>query len=360
MPTALQIAQGRQIPLSAGLLMALNADAPALAAIDARTSRSTKFLSMAITSLPTAGPFINYGEGFTATEGAMELREFDCSLVGGQIKAERIAAMKWDAEHGAAGYTWFDLQTMLKMKAQGLALEAQIFKGTVADAKGFPGFKELTPFLTANIQTLTQTSASFQFARSVINAAGSAAGTASSVYAVIEGEMDVQLVLGEDMDPSGDFFRLSEMVVSNEAPNPAEATKRSLHDLQQFSGHIGLSIGGFNQTPGSVVPTQYSVRRLANLTTDTAAKLSDAMMDKLARSFGSTKRPTKFFMASRSGEYLAASRSATAVNYFMGQSGDAARASANIYPEPPDNWRGIPIIYADNSIGESDAVEVAA
>lgn len=356
MPTALEIAQGRQIPLSAGLFMALVTDTPALAAIDARSSSSTKFLSLAVTSLPTAGPFINYGEGFSVSNGAMELREFDCSLVGGQIKAERISAAKWDKEHGASGYTWFDLQTMLKFKAQGIALEKQLFQGRVYDAKGFPGLKELTPYVAANVAALTVTSASHNFAKSVINAGGTQANTASSVYAIIEGEMDVQLILGDDMGGQAEFFKLSEVITSNEAPNSAEPTKLSLHDVQQFSGHIGLSIGGFNQTPGSVVPTQYSARRLANLTTDTAAKLNDAMMDKLARSFGVGKKPTKFFMASRSGEYLAASRTATAVNVNLG-AGPAIGQTFNTYPEPPDNWRGIPIIYADLSIGESDAVE---
>lgn len=357
MPTALQIAQGRQIPLSAGLIMSLITDTPGLAVLDARTSASTKFLTLAITSLPTAGAFVNYGEGFTPSNGGLALREFDCSLIGGQIKAERISAAKWDAEHASSGFTWFDLQTMLKFKAQGLYLEKQVFTGVANDAKGFPGFKDLTPYTSTNVLSLTTTAASVAFARSVINAGGTQANTASSVYAWIDGEMDVQLVLGNDMGGTGELFRLSEVVTSNEAPNSAEADKKSLHDLQQFSGHIGLSVAGFNQTPNSVVPTQYSVRRLANLTTDTAAKLTDAMMSKLARSFGNGKRPSRFAMASRSGEYLAASRQATAVNYIMGQSGDASAATFNTYPPPPDNWNGIPIVYPDSTIGEADAVE---
>lgn len=357
MPTALQIAQGRQIPLSTGLIMALVTDTPVLAAIDARSSASTKFMSLAVTGLPTAGPFINYGEGFTPSEGSLALREFDCSLVGGQIKAERISAMKWDKEHAASGYTWFDLQTMLKMKAQGLALEKQIITGLSNDAKGFPGFKDLTPYTAGNVLALTATAAASQFAKSVINAGGTQAGTASSVYAWIEGEMDVQLVLGEDMGGGNELFKLSEMVTSNEAPDSNEPTKKSLHDIQQFSGHIGLSVAGFNQTPNSVVPTQYSLRRLANLTTDTAAKLNDSMMSFLARSFGVGKRPTRFAMGTRSGQYLAASRQATSVAFNMGQSGNASQAVFNIYPPPPDNWEGIPIHYADNTIGEADAVE---
>lgn len=356
MPTALQIAQGRQVPLSAGLIMALVTDTPHLANLDARESAFTKFLSLAITSLPTAGPFVNYNEGFTPSEGAMEMREFDCSLVGGQIKSERITARKWDKEHAAAGFGWMDLQTMLKMKSQGLALEKQIITGTANDAKGFPGYKDLTPYVSTNLLALTGTAAAYGFARSVINAGGTQAGTASSVYAIIEGPLDVQLILG-DAAGGGELFKLEEPVVSNEAPDSTQATKKSLHDIIQFSGHIGLCVSGMNQSPNSVVPTQFSLRRLANLTTDTAAKLNDSMMSFLARSFGAGKRPTRFVMNTRSGQYLAASRQATAVMYVMGQTGDARNAVANLYPEPPDNWGGIPIDYADNTIGESDTVE---
>lgn len=356
MPTALQIAQGRQVPLTQGLLMALVAEAPLLAVIDARTSATTKFLTLAIISLPTAGAFVNYNEGFTSSDGQLELREFDCSLVGGQIKAERITARKWNAEHAAAGYTWMDLQTMLKLKAQGIALEKQIIQGTAYDPKGFPGLKELLPYVAGNVISTSETAAKYQYGRSVINAGGSTANTASSVYAIIEGEMDVQLVMGNDMAGTGDLFTLSEMHTSNEAPNPAEPNKKSLHDLQQFDGHIGLSMSGFNQTPNSVVPTQYSARRIANLTGQVGYGLTDALMSKLSRSFGTTRRPSRFMMASRSGEQLAASRQATAVNVMLG-AGPAITQTFNTYPPPPSDWNGIPIVYPDNAIGEAEAIE---
>lgn len=355
MPTALQIAQGRQIPLTTGLIMALIAETPLLAVLDARSSRSTKFMSLAVKALPTAGPFVNYNEGFTPTEAELELREFDCSLVGGQIKAERITAQKWDQEHAGVGYTWLDLQTMLKLRSQGIELEKQIIQGTVYDPKGFPGLKELTPFVAGNVVTTTETTAKYNHARSVINAGGSTASTASSVYAIIEGELDVQLVIGNDAG-AGEFFEMSELMASNEAPNPAEPNKKSLHDLLQFHGHLGLSMAGFNQTPGNVVPTQFSARRIANLTAQEGYGLTDALMSKLSRSFGNSKRPTKFIMATRSGEQLAKSRQATAVNVMLG-AGPAVSQSFNTYPPPPENWNGIPIVYADNAIGESEAIE---
>lgn len=355
MPTALQIAQGRQIPLSQGLMMALIAESPLLAALDARSARSTKFMSLAVIALPTAGPFVHYNEGFTSSDGSLELREFDCALVGGQVKAERITAEKWDREHTATGYTWFDLQMMLKLKAQGIELEKQIIQGTAYDSKGFPGLKELLPYVAGNLITTTETSAKYGHKRSVINAGGSTANTGSSVYAIIEGEMGVQLVIGNDAGVS-ELFEMSEPVVSNEAPDSNAPTKKSLHDIQQFHGHLGLSMGGFNQSPNGVVPTQFAARRIANLTGQTGYGLTDALMSKLARSFGSAGRPTRFIAGSRSGEQLAASRQATAINVNLG-AGPAITQTFNTYPPPPEDWNGIPITYADNAIGEAEAIE---
>jgi len=209
------------------------------------------------------------------------VREFDCSLIGGQIKAEIISAAQWDKRHAASGYTWFDLQTMLKMKAQGLLLEKQAIYGTAADAKGFPGLKELTPYVSGNVMTLTETAASGGFKKSVINAGGTSAGTAQTVIAIIEGELDTQLILGEDMGGESEIFKLSEILISNEAPNANEPTKKAFHEVQQFSGHLGLRVAGMNQTPGGVVPFQQCVRRIANLTADAGHTLTESLMSRL-------------------------------------------------------------------------------
>lgn len=358
MPSATDIAQAREIPLSAGLFIALFLDVPFLDGLDARPAEDTKFMSLRLVGLPTAGPFINYNEGFTSDEALLAMDSFDCSLVGGQVKAEQISAAKWNKTHGKIGYTWFDLQVEAKLKAQGLALEKQVIYGQSYDPKGFPGFRDLTPYVSTNVLTLLQTAASKGFARSVLDAGGTTQGTASSVYALIEGEQDVQLVVGTAAGAAeGEFFSMTDLITSNEAPNPSEPSKKSFHDVQQFHGHIGLSVAGMNQTPNSVVPTQYSLRRLCNVTADSGHTLNDGMMSKLSRSFGNNKRPTKFVMNTRSGEQLGASRQPTAINVVVGQTGDAAKATFNTYPEPPDNWRGIPIIYADNTILETDNIE---
>lgn len=356
MPNALQIAQGRQTPLTAGLFMAVRDEAPLFSAFDVRTTSGTSFLSLAITSLPSSS-FANLGEGFTSSEGTLELREFDCSLIGGQIRAELISADLWNKNHTGTGYTWFDLQTMLKVKADVQNVERQIILGRTNDAKGFPGAKELTPF-SGGVFTMAETSAAYNFQRSVLNVAGTTSDTASSAYSFVFGEMESQLILGNDS--GGELITIGDIITQDLAPDPVNnPTKLLRHEVAQLQGFVGLSVSGFNQQiEGQSVPTQYSVRRAANITADAGKTMTDTVMDKLSRSHGTGRRPSLFAMSHRSGEQLAASRSATAVNFNMGQSGDASRAQANIYPEPPENWRGIPIVYPLPSvIGDTDAIE---
>ncbi len=358
MPTAVQIAQGRQIPLTAGLFMAFVSNSPTLQAIDARTARGRDFLSLVATGLPSVKTFAKYNDGFTPAEAGFTLRRFEMAFLGGQIRAERDAARVWNEEHVASGYTWFDLQTMLNFRAHGENINRQIYVGGDADADGFPGFNQVTPFTSSLVMAAGDIPAESRFAKTVINAAGTTDGQATSVYAWIEGELDVQLVIGNDLgNPQSELFQLSEMVTSNEAPNPATPTKKSLHDVQQFSGHMALAISGFNQVANSVVPTQYSVRRIANLTKDSGKGLTDALMQQLSTSFGNTKRPTRFAMSTRSGDQLARSRSSVAVlNVNMGP-GAAAQQSFNTAPPPPDNWNGIPIIYDDFAIDADGNIE---
>jgi hypothetical protein len=355
MPNALEISQGRQAPLTAGLFQAIQTYVPLFSAFDVRTTADTKVLSLALISLPSAG-FADINEGFEASDGHLELREFSCSMIGGLIKAELNTMDLWNKHHQASGYDWWDLQSMLKIRASVMHVEQQIILGSSNDAKGFPGAKELTPW-SQGVFTMAQTAAHYDFERPVLNVAGTTANTASSVYSFVFGEMDAQLVFGNDS--GGELFSLGEVLSQFFAPDSNAPTKLLEHQVQQMIGYVGLSVGGFNQqVEGQRIPVQYSVRRAANVTADVGRGCTDAVMDKLSRSHGTGRWPSLFAMSHRSGEQLAASRQPTAINYVMGQTGDAASAVYNTYPEPPDNWRGVPIIYPrPQVIGDTDAIE---
>ncbi len=355
MPTALQIAQGRQsAPLSQGLFFQMRTATPLLSRFDARTSTDDKFLTLEVVSLPTSS-FVGINEGLTSSEGAFELREFSCSGIGGLVKAEVEASRLWNLRHPNSGFDWFGLQAFLRMKADLMNMERQVILGRANDPKGFPGAKEMTPFRSGNVLSITDSPQDSGFKKTVINAGGTTDNTASSVYSFVFGELEAQIVLGNDT--GAEMLRVSEVVRQMMAPDSTQPNKQSLHDAAEVRGYIGLSVGGFNiQAAGQAVPTQFAVRRVTNLTGDTGKGLTDKIMDKLKRSHGEGRQPGLLAMSGRSGEQLAASRAPTAVNFNMGQSGDAQQATFTTHPAPPDNWNGIPIVYPD-CITDADPLE---
>lgn len=359
MPTAAQIAQVRQTPFSAGLIMAIADAHPLFNAFDFRTVDGYDFLSLALVSRPNAANFAKYGEGFEHTAAVYELRKFSTSLVGGIVKCECITEERWNRENSAIDWDWFDIETEEKFKESIMNIERQMILGRANNADGFPGAKELTPFISGNTITMTENGAKYGYVRSVLNAGGSTADTASSVYSFVFGEKDCQGILGGGAT-SGEFLRVDEPTIEMLAPDPVNApTKLSRHRVAQMSGHVGMAVAGFSQeTEGQTIPVQFGLRRLANLTEQTGYKLTDAHMTKLSRMHGTGKRPNLYAMSERSGEQLAASRAATAINFNMGI-GDAATMQSNTFPDPPDNWRGTPIVYVDpDVIVDTDAIEV--
>lgn len=358
MPTALQIAQVRQTPFSMGLIMAIQDAHPLFSNFDFRTVDGYDFLSLALVERPNAAEFTTYGAGFDHTSAAYELRRFSTSLIGGIVKSELITEERWNQENSAVEWDWFDIESEEKFKASIMGIERQMILGRSASAQGFPGAKELTPFESGNVITMAENGAKYNYARSVLNAGGTTADTASSVYSFVFGEKQCQGILGGGAT-SGEFLRIAEPRIQMLAPNSAEPTRLSDHKVAQMSGHIGLSVAGFNQqAEGQAIPVQYAIRRIANLTEDSGKKLTDAHMTKLSRMHGTGLRPSLYAMSERSGEQLAASRTPTAVNFLMGVSGDAAANTFNTYPEPPADWRGTPIAYVDPSvIADDDAIE---
>lgn len=355
MPTAAQIAMGRNTRLSAGLLLSVAADVPLLDAFDVRTTTETEFLTLSRDSLPSSS-FVRLGEGVSGGEASLSIRKASCSRIGGLVSAPVDSARMWDNAHAESGFTWFGLQADSRVKADMKNIEKQLIQGLANDALGFPGANDITPFIAANLFTMAETAAKYEYKRPVLNAGSGVsltANTASSVYSFCFGPLESQLIWGNDN--GGDLFQFSE-IVRQFLANPNDSTKQILTDMAQIVGHVGFAVGGFSPDQvNQAVPTQYSLRRAANLTADVGAKLTDAIMGKLVGSHGPAKRPSLIAMASRSGEQLAASRAPTSVNINMGP-GNADAQSFVTYPEPPKDWRGIPIVYP-LCITESGAVE---
>lgn len=356
MPNLLEIAQVRQIPFTEGIIEAVQTAVPALTSIDTRVSASTKFKALARTGLPTKSGFKDYNEGFSPSNAVFTLREFEAKMAGGLVQVEDITAARWDAEKEVNSPSYFQLQVNAMMEVEMLNIEACLFYGTAHDAKAFPGLKQLTPFISTNVLELNEEPVDSDYTRTVIDAGGSTSATASSVYAIVEGPLDCQMVIC-GVPAGSEFFAMEEPIKQMIAPDSSQPTKLLQHTLTQIHGHFGLSVSGMNQSPNNVVPTQYSVRRIANLTAQNGCTLTDSMLELLADSFPSGKRPTKFVMSHRSGRQLATSRTPTgAPTLFLGGPGTARNNSGVMSTERPREWNGIPIIYSP-AIKNTDAIE---
>jgi hypothetical protein len=354
MPTLLEIVQGRQTPLTQGIITAAATESPALGAFDARTSSDTNFMALALTSLPTASGFKDYGEGASHASANLALREFAAKLAVAKVKVESLTAARWDAAHTSSGTTYFDLQVMARMAAEMRHLERAIFYGTAQDTKAFPGLKELTPFVSTNVLEITENPEDADFVRTVLDSGGTSATTASSVYSVVHGPLDCQLVVCND--GGGELFYMTEPRYQDFAPDSNSPDATLEYMVTQISGHFGVAVSGMNQSPNSVVPTQYSVRRLANVTADSGAGLTGAKMDLLVDSHGDGKMPSAFYMSKRSGRQLAVDGGATQVTVSLGGGGDARNTTTRKQAKAPTDWDGIPIVYT-SAISNADAIE---
>lgn len=189
------------------------------------------------------------------------------------------------------------------LQAAFVAVEKQLFYGTGAGglSAGFAGF--------ANETTVDAVADAM-----VVNAGGTTANTASSVWGVRVGESAVSVVYGM---------------------NGRIEIKPSFNAMRD-----GSSTGQYDvvRTPilfyaGCQVATSLDLGRIVNLTADSGKGLTDALLSDLYDKFPAGRKPTHFVMNRRSAGQLRKSRTAT----------NATGAPA---PYPSEAF-GVPIIITD-------------
>jgi hypothetical protein len=364
MPTAIEIATMRGAPITLGVLRLVQTAVPLFSAFDVRAVKKTEFKTLVIDGLPDVDPFVNLGEGFLPGLVTMSLRKFSCSYLGGLVKVQVDVANEWQAENEDLDYDYFTLQASERIKADLVKVQKQMIYGTASgSAKGFPGLKQMTPGLgkvDSNVLAMTDTPQDTDFAKSVINAGGSTANTASSAYGIVFGPLNCQLVMGATSDQGNELFNFGERVEQMIAPDPTNAPLAlAKHELAQYSGHIGLSIGGFSESDHAKVKTQHAVRRVSNLTNQTDCGMDDFVMEKLLNSFPEGQVPNIWTMSHRSGEQWAKSRKSTGSVTFVGNMGSGRDGTINRAPQQPNEYAGIPVVYT-KAILNSEAIEAAA
>ena len=288
--------------------------APEIDVLPFRTIRGNTYKTGIRTGLPSTG-FRSANDGFDPSKSTFTDKIVQAYIFGGAIEADKAVADAY--EDGAEA--WQVIEAIGVAESAMRSLGSQVFYGTDSDDKGFQGLKASTVFggTTASGDALT------------VDAGGTTAGTASSVYAVKFGVQDVTLIGGMST-----AFDLSDFRVQNVVKN----SKTMEAYVANLTSWIGLQIGHEN-----------CVRRIANLTADSGKGLTDALLAKLLDTFPVGYMPDAIFMSRRSRTQLQTQRTVT----LFGQ-GKNRPDQSNIAPIPTE-YDGVPIIVTD-SILNTDVI----
>lgn len=318
--TFLDLAKANSTDAVGGLIEENTIHAPELGIFPAEDLQEPGQLSydtLHRTGLPTVS-FAHAGEGFTPSKSTLNLKTHECYRFGGRVEAARHIADNW-RKGGAPGYQAFEASGVMEAAMQ--TIGRQIWYGVSTDAKGFPGIKAFTPVGGAY----------------TLNATGTTASTASSVYLVKFGEKYAQLMAGRVRNAPGIIqlpdFRIGDMVDPNDAQKKIEAY------ISELSSYLGLQIA-----------CEYSVVRICNLTEDSGKGLTDARLNTALQLFPANFKPDHIFMSKRSCTQLQNSRTVTLFG-----TGTTVPNQGLVAPRPTD-YNGIPITETD-SIGITDAIE---
>lgn len=285
---------------------------PEVSTFPAKTVPKGEYYTVERTALPTTG-FRAANEGIAPSKSSFSTRLHETFIVGGAVQFDRSVAKKFSG--GMAELEMIETRAVLKSAM--LTLGKQIWYGTSNDGKGFPGLKAFTP-TTADI---------------VLDAGGSSAGTASSIYMVKFGDDGVQLVLGNDSAFNLEPFYDQSLFDSSGNQYPGR--------VANLDAWVGLATAGIN-----------SVGRIYNVTADSSKTASDTLLGQLLAKFPVGYIPDAIFMSRRSRQQLQASRTHT-VNTNGGTK--ITSGSSLGYAPIPTDFEGIPI-YATDSILNTDTI----
>lgn len=286
--------------------------APEIELLPVKTIRGTSYKLLTRTAFPDVG-FRTANDGNTPGKSQYENQLIECFIFGGAIQVDKAVA---DAdEEGAQAVQ--DIESVGFTKQAMIELGSQVIYGTSIDAKGFPGLQAIWTAFDAGL---------------VVDAGGTTADTASSVYGVNLGNQGVQLVMG-----SGGSMELTDWRVENVAGGTAGTVYPAY--VANMTSWIGLQVA-----------SKYAVGRLKDATADSTKGVTDAKLAELLSKYPIGYRPTHWLMNRRSAFQLQSSRSATTI-----QTGAKTSTATELWAPFPTESNGIPIVVTD-SIGNTEAL----
>lgn len=311
LPTLLDIAQSTGDDGIAALIEEVIKVVPEVALGAARTVKGTQYKTTVRTGLPNT-TFRQANLGGVLSKSKYENRLYECSITDTPWTCDKAIA---DAhEDGAAAYIASEAKGI--MLAQTIMLGRQFYYGkpmapgdaTVpfSDPLGFPGLLQM-----------------YDVANMTVDAAGTTAGTASSVWAVSWGDDGVQWLYGNGSNP----LQLTD-VKTIVVPDANGNLLTQYH--QQLLAWVGLKLASMKR-----------VACIKNITADSGKTLNDAKMYDLEAIFPVGYRPDCYLMSRRSVTQLVKSRTAT--------------TTTGVNPPVPTEFNGIPIVLTD-SIQNTEAL----
>ena len=277
---------------------------PEVATIPSRTITGTSFKTLLRTSWPTAG-FRLVNEGTEPKKGAYENKEVSCAYVDLMLEVDEAVV---DADNGNLS----DLQTLEAdgaMKAVMKTIGKQVWYGTSNDAKGFPGALSLVS------------------SDRTVDATGSTASTGSSVWLLVPGVQNCQIIFG-----GGNVLAMPEW----SKQRITRSSKELMAWVSNISGWVGFQW-----------VNNYSFGRIKDLTEDSGKGLTDSLVADLIAKFPDdvSLEGAKLFMTRRSARQLQKSRTPTSA----ADSG-AKRTSAGteIAAPWPTSSNGLPIVITSS------------
>lgn len=319
--TLLDATRNRGNDLAVGLIEENLAYTPELQVFLSRIIPGTMYETLTRTGTVNVG-FSAANDGPALAKSNTFKRLVQTFIFRGAVEIDKAVNM------ASQGYGMEDLESMEASEVAKQALReiaSQIWYGTAADALGFPGIKQFTPHTaTAGTSPI------------VLNATGTTASTASSVYFVKFGLKDTHLVFGNNQSLELSEFRDQQLI-------NATTGGRYAGRVAELTAYSGLQIGNIN-----------CVGRIYNLTEDNGKTLTDSLISQLMQKFPIGYTPDAIFMSRRSHGQLSRSRSITIYSQLGVAPGANARSTPNIVTGVSD-WNGMPIHVTD-SILDTDAI----
>jgi hypothetical protein len=245
-----------------GLIEEVITEVPELQLYPARTILGTSYKTVLRDGLPSVS-FRSANEGVVPGKSTYRDAMIQMYILDGQIEGDKRVI---DADERGPAH-------MLGLEATGIAratliaLASQLYYGTAQDAKGFPGLKAFAAF-----------GGDF-----ILDATGTTATTASSVYGVRFGEQDASMIYGNNATLTLGEWRTEQLTDS------ADSTKKYTGYVNDLGGWVGLQLAN-----------KWCAGRICNLTADSGKGLTEELIHDFLDLYPASKKPHALFLSGRS------------------------------------------------------------